>query len=83
MSDPKEILAIIGKKADDESSDVSDSMHDDSNDSEMGLDQATDEILSAIGKRDSGALKEALKSFVTQCDSDDYSKPDDKSEKGE
>jgi hypothetical protein len=81
MADPKAILAIIGKKAPGSDDDMAKPDSDDSSsDSEMGLDQASDEVLKAITDGDSSALKDALKSFVDQCGSSDYKSDSDKGE---
>lgn len=67
-TDPKAILAIMAKRPDD--SDDSDAKSEDkSDDSEMGLDQAAEEIAKALGVQDANIdeLKVALKSFMDQC----------------
>lgn len=62
---PKGIAAIILAKKKPKETESEDDM-------DMGLDDASEEILDAIRKGDSSALKDALRSFVSMCKSSDY-----------
>lgn len=46
-------------------------------DSDMGLESASSDILDAIDSKDSKALSDALKSFVEMCGSKDYKSDDE------
>lgn len=58
-------------------------VHEDKDDMEdgfeMGLEAASEEILEAIKEEDAGALREALKSFITIC-KDKYKKEKEEEE---